>query len=275
MTYQGDDARQGDYCREHFPITHARAVGPHYYTPESDAIKRTDIARVARHADCIYALNPDLLHVLPGHAQFLPYASVDLSDWRVVPAATDPGRPLTVLHAPSHRGVKGTMHVLEAIERLRAEGVALELLLVEKMSHGQARRAYERADLLVDQLLAGWYGGLAVELMALGKPVVCYLREGDLGHLPPDMRADLPIIQATPQTIYAVLKEWTTIRRGDLVALGHSSRAYVERWHDPLKIAARLKADYECALTNRSPTASRIAGMVSSASRASAPTRIS
>jgi hypothetical protein len=167
------------------------------------------------------------------------------------------------------------MHVLEAIERLRAEGVALELLLVEKMSHGQARRAYERADLLVDQLLAGWYGGLAVELMALGKPVVCYLREGDLGHLPPDMRADLPIIQATPQTIYAVLKEWTTIRRGDLVALGHSSRAYVERWHDPLKIAARLKADYECALTNRSPTASRIAGMVSSASRASAPTRIS
>ncbi|HEY6512503.1 MAG TPA: glycosyltransferase family 1 protein [Burkholderiaceae bacterium] len=273
MTYQGDDARQGDFCREQFSITHVNAVEPHYYTPETDARKRADIARVARHADCIYALNPDLLHVLPGRAQFLPYASVDLSDWQVMPAQHEPRRPLTVLHAPSHRGVKGTTHVLEAIERLRTEGVPVELLLIEKMSHSEARRAYERADLLVDQLLVGWYGGLAVELMALGKPVVCYLREGDLGRLPLDMRADLPVIQATPETIYAVLKEWTTTRRGDLARLGRCGRAYVERWHDPLKIAARLKADYECALANRSRTASRIAGMVSSVARASAPTR--
>jgi glycosyltransferase involved in cell wall biosynthesis len=275
MTYQGDDARQGDYCREHFSITHAHAVEPDYYTPETDARKRADIACVARHADCIYAANPDLLHVLPASAQFLPYANVDLADWQVAPAQSDSNRPLTLLHAPSHRGVKGTTHVLEAIERLRAEGIAVELLLVEKMSHSEARQAYARADLLVDQLLAGWYGGLAVELMALGKPVVCYLREGDLARVPSDMRADLPMIQATPATVYAVLKEWTTTRRGELAQLGRRSRSYVERWHDPLKIAARLKADYERALAGRSRTASRIATMVSSAARTSAPTRTS
>jgi len=48
----------------------------------------------------------------------------------------------------------------------------------------------ETADLLVDQLLTGWYGAVAVEMMALGKPVVCYLREDDLKFIDSRMRAD-------------------------------------------------------------------------------------
>jgi hypothetical protein len=64
------------------------------------------------------------------------------------------------------------------------------------MSNEAARRIYEKADLLVDQLLAGWYGGVAVEFMALGKPVVCYLRESDLRFLPEAMRRQIPIIRA-------------------------------------------------------------------------------
>jgi hypothetical protein len=104
---------------------------------------------------------------------------------------------------------------------------------------------YARADLLVDQLLAGWYGGLAVELMALGKPTICYIREEDLKFIPEAMRAELPIINATPSTIYDILKEWLTVRRHMLPELGQRCRHYVETWHDPLKIAARLKSDYE------------------------------
>jgi glycosyltransferase involved in cell wall biosynthesis len=98
---------------------------------------------------------------------------------------------------------------------------------------------------LVDQLLAGWYGGLAVELMALGKPVISYIRQNDLTFIPDQMRQALPIINATPQTIYAVLKEWLTVRRGELPRYGEISRAYVERWHDPRRIAQRLKEEYE------------------------------
>jgi glycosyltransferase involved in cell wall biosynthesis len=103
----------------------------------------------------------------------------------------------------------------------------------------------------VDQLLAGWYGGLAVELMALGKPVISYIRESDLKFIPQEMRKDLPIISAAPATIYSVLKEWLTVRRDELPKVGQSSRAYVEKWHDPVKIAARLKSEYEAILANR------------------------
>ena len=104
---------------------------------------------------------------------------------------------------------------------------------------------------MVDQLLCGWYGGLAVELMALGKPVICYIREADLQFIPAEMRQELPLINATPGTIYDVLKEWLTVRRDRLPQVGRQSRDYVETWHDPLKIAARLKDDYECILASK------------------------
>ena len=251
MTYQGDDARQGDYCLANFAITHAREVEAGYYTPESDFQKRRDIAYVGHYADLIYSLNPDLRHVLPQQTQYLPYASVDPRDWQFNVPAPFNDRPLKVLHAPSHRAAKGTQYVIDAVERLKNENFLVELILIEHMEHAEARTAYARADLLIDQVLAGWYGGLAVELMALGKPVICYLREGDLKFLPDAMRADLPIINASPHTLYDVLKEWVTLRRDELPELGRKSRTYVECWHDPLKIAARLKADYEHILSSR------------------------
>jgi glycosyltransferase involved in cell wall biosynthesis len=110
---------------------------------------------------------------------------------------------------------------------------------------------YEDADLVVDQLLVGWYGGLAVEAMALERPVVAYLREEDLGFLPPDMRAELPVVSAEPATIYDVLKALLTTRRGELADLGRRGRAFVCRWHDPLRIAEELRADYEAAVASR------------------------
>lgn len=249
VTYQGDDARQGDFCQTHFAISPAPEVEPGYFTPATDAHKRWRIAQFARYADRIYALNPDLLHVLPAHAEFLPYANVDLRAWVPEPAPATAAKPLTLVHAPTHRGVKGTRYVLEAVQRLREhDHLAVELLLVEGLAHAAARRLYQQADVLIDQLLVGWYGGVAVECMALGKPVMCYIREDDLQFIPARMRQDLPIIHVTPSTLYAVLKAWATGPRERLREVGQRSRAYVEQWHDPLKIAAQLQSVYEAML---------------------------
>jgi len=248
MTYQGDDARQGDFCLANFEINPAMETEPGYYSPESDAQKRQKIARLSRYADRIYALNPDLLWVLPPQAQFLPYSHIDLTDWRPVDDRRPAQEVPVVLHAPSHRGVKGTRFILDAASRLRAEGIPFELVLVEGIPHQKARRLYERADLVVDQLLCGWYGGFAVEAMALGKPVISYIREQDMKFIPQKMREEMPIIGATPATICAVLKELLTERKHELLEIGRRGRAYVEKWHDPRKIAASLKDEYE-ALT--------------------------
>ena len=251
VTFQGDDARQGDYCRTHFRIHPADEVEPGYYHPDVDSHKRKRIARFDAFADRIYSVNPDLLHVLPDRASFVPYASVDPRRWPMVPWALGDDEVPVVVHAPSRRSVKGTQFILEAVRRLRAENVPLEFVLVENLAHAEARRLYERSHLLVDQVLVGWYGAVAVECMALGKPVIGYIREGDMRFLPPGMRADLPVLSAGPDTIYETLKTWLTRRRRDLADVGRRGRAYVEAWHDPLKIAARLKADYESICSPR------------------------
>ena len=242
VTYQGGDARQAE--------TGSALAAEHYPTDDS---KRRRIARAARWADRIYALNPDLLRVLPARAEFMPYGHIDLDEWHPVPP---PANPVPVIaHAPSHRGIKGTEHVIGAVERLRADGVEVELDLIEGVPRDEARARYARADLLVDQLIAGWYGGLATELMALGRPVVAHIRDDDLRYVPDALRAELPVIDATPQSIDHVLRALVTERRAELPALGSAARAYVERWHDPRRIAAGLAEVY----AEIAPQAGRVA----------------
>jgi len=250
MTYQGDDARQGDVLRAQFDIHPADEAESEYYTPISDEGRRERIAFVARYADKIYSLNPDLLHVLPLGAEFLPYSHIDIDSVRPRP----PNRRLDhvrILHAPSLRSVKGTRHVISAVESLKEQGLPVELALVEGLSHDQALREYAKADLVVDQLLYGWYGGFAVEAMALGKPVVAYIRPEDLEWVPREMRDSLPIINANAHSLEQVLMEWVTIRRDELADVGELSRAFVEAWHRPTSVAERTRATYQQILKAR------------------------
>lgn len=241
VTFQGDDARQGDRLGQ-FDVNPLAELPAHYYTAEGDAHKRVRIERWARYADRIYALNPDLLHVLPEDARFVPYASVDPRTWTPTPPSNDV--PL-VVHAPTHQGIKGSRFALAALDRLKSDGVRFELALVEGVTRAEARKLYERADVVIDQLLLGWYGGLSVEAMALGKPVVCFVRDEDLRFVPAAMADDLPVVRADPSSIERVLGDLLRAPASERAQLGRRGRAYVERWHDPIKIAGDLRAEYE------------------------------
>ena len=245
--YQGDDARQGDFSRYKFRHSIAQYVDEGYYSAETDALKRRMIRRMSHYCAQVYAVNPDLMHVLGPQARFVPYSHISLDEWVPVYTQLEP-RPLRIGHAPSHRKAKGTDIILAALEQLGAEGYEFELELVEGIPNDQARRKYEQIDVLIDQLHAGWYGGLAVEAMALGKPVMVYIREEDLQFIPPEMKAELPFIRVTMETVKGDLRQLIRMAREDLYALAQRSRRYVERWHDPLRISEEIKLDYEKAL---------------------------
>ena len=241
-TYQGDDARQ------YAPRFEAL---PGYFDPRADAARRVAIRRLTRRADRVFALNPDLLAVLPPAAAFLPYASVDPGEWREVPPLDN--RVPVVVHAPTDRNVKGTDHLVRAIEAIRTSGVDAELVLVEGLTRKEARAAYERADVVVDQLITGWYGGVAVEAMALGKPVVAHIHPDDLARVPSRLARELPVVDATPATIEAALRDLVTDRKR-LAELGHAGRLFAERWHDPRAVALTTKEAYEAAVRSRAMT---------------------
>lgn len=241
VTYQGCDVRQKTASTARFPVN-ACELCTNPCSPELDRHKDYMVQGFDKHADAIYSLNPDLLWVLPERARFMPYATIDLREWQPEPART--AETFTILHAPTNRGVKGTPRILEAVELLKARHPEVELLLVENVPHEEVRGMYARADLVIDQLLLGWYGGFAVEAMALGRPVMCYLREEDLHFIPEQMRADLPLINAKPENIDAVLED-VFIHRDTLPQVGARSREFAERWHDPLEIARGTVETYE------------------------------
>lgn len=192
---------------------------------------------VLRCADLVYVTTPDLLAVVP-EARLLPQSVWGITDGDAIPPST--AGPLRVVHAPSDRAIKGTAAVIAAVDRLRAEGVEIELTLVENMPRDRALECYRRADVGVDQLRVGWYGVFAIEMMALGKPVVAHVAPAWValsGLAPP------PVVDADEQTIERVLRDLAA-RRSELPALGERSRAYVLERHDALANAARVLSDY-------------------------------
>jgi len=245
VTFQGDDVRRGDLLAQLGRTDLLDELEPGYYSTAGDTHRRRVAEAFGQHADALWVLNPDLLYALPDRARFLPYASVDIDEWKPEPRPIDPHAVPLVVHAPTHRHFKGTRFVEAAVAQLRSEGLRFEFQCVEAVTREAARRIYQRANLFVDQLLIGWYGGAALELMALGKPVVCRLRDEDLARVPAEMAREMPIVRAGPGDLTDVLREWIRAPAERRAELGRASRRFAERWHDPRRIAGILRASYE------------------------------
>lgn len=242
MTLQGCDARLAGVESRQSDVTMCRNGACALF---NDCIERVD--KVRRHLidvvlpDCdrVFYLNPDLRRA--GVGQFMPYANCDI-DAVGIALPSNLERPL-IVHAPTDRGIKGSNLIEAALDQL-AGRFAFDYRTVTGLPHAEAMKLYKSADLIIDQVLAGWYGGFAVEAMAMGKPVAAYIRAEDLGCVPPAMVAELPILRLDPRTldqdlerIFADRQCWSEI--------GERSRAYVERWHNPLRIATALRRCYE------------------------------
>ena len=184
----------------------------------------------ARRAGAIVVGSYDAVRWVPD-AHVVP-PGIDLSSIDPAPPR-DHGRPV-VLHAPSSRSRKGTDEVVAAAEKL-----GLDLELVEGVDHRAAFERYKEADLVVDQLNAGWYGMFAIETMALGKPVVAFLHEEATRRTEEAFGIEVPVVHATKETLADVLEDLVS-RPDELRRIGAASRAYVERVHDLSVVADRL-----------------------------------
>jgi glycosyltransferase involved in cell wall biosynthesis len=176
----------------------------------------------------------------PGYDVVPP--AIVLTEWQ--PAPTEPGDVLRVAHAPSKRAVKGTDAVLAAIESLRSRGVAIELDLIEGVPNREARLRYAAADVVIDQLRIGWYGMLAIEAMALAKPVVVHLDEQAATETEEAFGLELPLVRASETTLADVLAGLVE-QRDSLPELGRRSREYAERVHAHTKVARHVLEIYE------------------------------
>ena len=82
----------------------------------------------------------------------------------------------------------------------------VDLEIVEGVPHTEARERYARADIVVDQLNAGWHGVFALEAMALGKPVVSHLKPDVVERSAEGYGVRVPIVPATKETLVDALR---------------------------------------------------------------------
>ena len=181
----------------------------------------------------------DAIRWVPEAAMIPP--GVDLA--AISPARPSERRRPVVVHAPSSRRRKGTDHVLEA-----CDGLDVELRIVEGLHHDEALARYRDADIVVDQLNAGWYGLFAIECMALGKPVVTYLHDEAVRRTEEAYDLSVPIVRATAATLRDRLEELVEMGPAGREEIGQASRAYVEQVHDLERVTDRLVGLYETVL---------------------------
>jgi glycosyltransferase involved in cell wall biosynthesis len=198
---------------------------------------RRHLAAFGRWANVILG-NNDLVEDLPRCDGIFPYP-FDTDSWP--PVAAPENGPVKVVHAANHRHYKGTRFLVEAVERLRAEGLAVELEVVEGRPRTEARRTYETAHIAAADFLIGGYAYFAIESMALGKPVLSYLRPST-ARLHPEW-SDCPVVNASPDTLADELRR--LVRDRELRAeVGRRGPEYVRRVHSLEAVGAKLDAIY-------------------------------
>lgn len=146
MTFQGDDARVA------YPTLLAASVEEElrrgrltpgqaaagYASPAELATRRRVVEKAARYCHRLFALNPDLLSILPQEsASFLPYAVEPLAPVERVNPNDCVDRPLRLVHLSTSPVIKGT-GLIERAVAAAAERCAVTLDVVHEARRFQS-----------------------------------------------------------------------------------------------------------------------------------------
>lgn len=192
--------------------------------------------KIDRYADKVIGFGS--LNSTQYSASHIKYKSLNLNLWEKelrIPEEylLPPTNKLRILHAFKFRAlradIKGTRFVENALNQLIREGFQVEFMFLENIDSKIMRYYQAQADIVVEQLIRGWWGSTGIECMALGKPVVCYIRpewKNFFLSVFPEYD-ELPIVEADKENIYYVLK--TLIEhKENRVRAGFESRKFAE-----------------------------------------------
>ena len=215
---------------------------------------RRQIRRWTRHADFIINGCDWIDYLDRSDTLTIGHFAIDTSEFSSSEGYSIPGeftaeRPLKVLHAPNHPNIKGTPSLISAIRNLESNGHPIELTVASGVSARRVRELIEESDLVVDQLVIGWYAMFCIEAMALSRPVICRIRK-DLEHMYISrgllQKDELPQIRSDTTSIEGLLLD---ILNSPEQLTGHALRGrdFVEQHHSLDAMGPVLAAAVSCA----------------------------
>jgi len=213
-----------------------KTIVVHYHG--SDIRYKNNSLCVKKCANCVFVSTPDLLEWAPD-AIWVPNP-IDVDKYSNLGEFNNQeSESILIIHAPTVREVKGTQYIVDAIDKLKQEGYTVELKILECLSHDQIIMEFIKADIIVDQLLLGWYGVVSIEGMSLKKPVCVYIRDDLIQFIPKGS-----FVNCNPENIYVILKrviEDSNLRK-DIATNGYD---FVCKFHNAEMVAKVIVAKYQ------------------------------
>jgi hypothetical protein len=206
--------------------------------------QRGKIAISRAYSDIRFVTTPDLLD-FTDDAEHLPFIAPYAIDFSAIqPAPRKPG-VFRVVTSSNHPALDGVRFVRDAVDRLAAEGVSIELIEIFRQPFYEALSLYKSADLYCGKLRMGYYNNANIESLMLGVPNMCYIRDEFLDRIP-----DSPIIVARPDDVYQKLREWVA-KPEELQRLGAQGPEFVRRHHQSDQLMVRMIGRYNEALQRK------------------------
>jgi hypothetical protein len=196
-----------------------------------------------------YCLDPQLWH-----------PDIEIPKDYLLPTISTDG--VRVYHAVGNReertsidgiNIKSSHVYLPLIDRLRDEGLHIELIHPNGIPNKKVRYLQAQADIFLEMLTYGWFGANAREAMMLGKPVICFIRPEWLESVREEIPAyadELPIISATPHTVEAILRD-LILNPQKRSEIGQRGREFALKWHSSEVAGKRFDKIYSDLLSGK------------------------
>lgn len=183
----------------------------------NDEINKRNLRIIERYADLVIGAGFIKLHIK--NQKYIKWKSFDLDTYN--PNIKVPNNFLIpksnkfkILHSTSLEGrdlngknIKGSSHIVAAVERLISEGFNCELMRITDVSSVDMKYIQVQSDLIIDQLIYGHCGSTSLEGIALGKPVICYFNKEWKENYIDSLNIQVwPFIEADTSSIYTVLR---------------------------------------------------------------------
>ena len=202
----------------------------------------------------------DLLRFAPDELTWLPtcYDLDTLEATRAAYRRPSDGR-VRVVSAPTNRDLKSTEKLKAAVTALQAEGLPVDLVLVQGKTWAECLQVKATADIYFDQVATtvdgsvypGGYGCNAVEAWGMGIPVVAGADDWTLDAMRRDFGKTLPFMVATDTTITDALRA-LVVSESQRKAYSARGRKHAEKFHAEKPVLLRLVKLYHEAIERRS-----------------------
>jgi hypothetical protein len=178
------------------------------------------IADTEKYADFILVSTPDLKQFLKNATYYPVVLDLDkfLQEAKPVVPRIKESDEIVILHSPSNTALKGTVHIHDVLKKIvETLPYNIKLILPGERLMGTIKtyavtryelfEIYKQADIVIDQVIIGWYGLQSIEALLMGKEVISYIDPELEGDLFPNCPIELATVNTLEQVIIKCIEK--------------------------------------------------------------------